>query len=51
MVRDGRKSEVLIDLCALPTDQNKGFKSLTDPGVETPALSSLNGLGDLTHIE
>jgi hypothetical protein len=38
MVRDGRKSEVLIDLCALPTDQNNGFKSSTDHGVETPKV-------------
>ncbi len=44
MVRDGRKSEVLIDLGALPTDQNKGFKSLTDHGVETPMLLCSNYL-------
>jgi hypothetical protein len=38
MVRDGSKSDVLIDLGALPTHQNKGFKSLTDQGVATPML-------------
>jgi hypothetical protein len=42
MVKDSRESEVLIDLCALPTDQNKGFKSLTDHGVETPTVGCSN---------
>ncbi len=38
MVKDGRSSAVHMDFCAIPTEQNKGFRSLTDHVVNTPTL-------------
>jgi hypothetical protein len=41
MVKDGRECEMLEHLSQSPTTENKGLKSLTDHGVETPTVSLL----------
>ena len=50
MVKDGRKSEVVEDLSVLLTAHNKGFKPLTDHGVETPTVLPSKQVGNSAHI-